>query len=325
MEALTPKKREITLKDVEVVIPTLNEEEAIEKVLDEVFSVGIKPEQVMVVDGHSTDRTRDIAREKGVRVLLQEGKGKADAIKTAIKHATRPYMLVMDGDYTYPATEIPKLVGKANENFDEVIGARLYGRENIPLLHRFGNWVITKIFNLFFGTKLRDVLSGMYLVKLSLVRDLPIESRGFSIEVDIAAKVASITGKITEIPIYYRRRIGEKKLRMIHGILIVKDIVKLAWRYNPAFIILILGALLFIPGLAINLWVLVRLLFYGIKHYVWAIIGTLIVSSGVLTLALAVITIYLKRFEYRITHHVLEIRRELNEVLEMLGEKEGEK
>ena len=320
---MTPKKKEITLKDIEVVIPTLNEEEAIGKVLDEIFSVGIEPEQVIIVDGHSTDRTRDIAKEKGARVLLQEGKGKADAIKTAIKHATRPYMLVMDGDYTYPATEIPRFVEKANESFDEVIGARLYGRENIPLLHRFGNWIITRIFNLFFGTRLRDVLSGMYLVKLSLVRGLPIESKGFSIEVDIAAKVASITGKITEIPIHYRKRIGEKKLKMIHGVLIVKDIVKLAWRYNPAFIILVLGALLFIPGLTINLWVLIRLLFYGIKHYVWAIIGTLILSSGVLTLALAVITIYLKRFEYRITHHVLEIRRELNEVLEMLNEKGG--
>ena len=317
---MTPKKEKVRISDVEVVIPTLNEEEAIGKVLDEIYSVGIKPGQVLVVDGHSTDRTREIAEEKGAEVILQEGRGKADAIKTAIKHITRPYMLVMDGDYTYPATEIPKLVEKANESYDEVIGARLYGRENIPLLHRFGNWIITRIFNLFFGTKLRDVLSGMYLVKLDLVKNLPIESKGFSIEVDIAAKVASITGKITETPIHYRERIGKKKLKMIHGALIVKDIVKLAWRYNPAFIILILGSLLFIPGLAINLWVLVRLLFYGIKHHIWAIIGTLILSSGVLTLALAVITIYLKRFEYRITHHILEIRRELDYILERLDE-----
>ncbi len=318
---MTPKRKEkVTLSDIEIVIPTLNEEEAIGKVLDEIYSVGVKPEQVLVVDGHSTDRTREIASEKGARVILQEGKGKADAIKTAIKHITRPYMLVMDGDYTYPATEIPKLVEKANESYDEVIGARLYGRENIPLLHRFGNWIITHIFNLFFGTKLRDVLSGMYLVKLRLVRNLPIESKGFSIEVDIAAKVASITGKITEVPIYYRKRIGSKKLKMIHGALIVKDIVKLAWRYNPAFLILVLGALLFIPGLVINSWVLVRLLFYGIKHYVWAIIGTLVLSSGVLTLALAVITIYLKRFEYRITHHILEIRHELDGIVNRLNE-----
>ncbi len=317
---MTPKKERVRISDVEVVIPTLNEEEAIGKVLDEIYSVGIKPEQVLVVDGHSTDRTREIAEEKGAKVILQEGKGKADAIKTAIKHIARPYMLVMDGDYTYPATEIPRLVEKASESYDEVIGARLYGRENIPLLHRFGNWIITRIFNLFFGTKLRDVLSGMYLVKLDLVKNLPIESKGFSIEVDVAAKVASITGKITEVPIHYRKRIGKKKLKMIHGALIVKDIVKLAWRYNPAFIILMLGSLLFIPGLVINSWVLVRLLFYGIKHHVWAIIGTLILSSGVLTLALAVITIYLKRFEYRITHHILEIKHELNNIIERLDE-----
>lgn len=322
MMTSTDKNSLTDTSNIEIVIPTLNEEKAIGLVLDEIKRVGIDLRQVLIVDGNSSDRTRDIALEKGARVIIQEGRGKADAIKTAIKHVTKPYMLVMDGDYTYPATEIPKFVEKVREHYDEVIGARLYGRKNIPLLNRIGNWIITKIFNLFFGTKLRDVLSGMYLVKVDLIREIPIESKGFSIEVDIAAKIASITGKITEVPINYRERIGEKKLKMIHGILIVKDIVKLAWRYNPAFLILILGALLFIPGLSINLWVLGRLLFYGIKHYIWAIIGTLILSSGVLTLALAIITIYLKRFEYRITHNMFEIRRKLNEVIEMIEREE---
>ncbi len=316
-----PRTRRISLGDVNIVIPTLNEEKAIGLVLEELFSIGVKPEQVIVVDGHSTDRTREIASSKGVRVILQEGKGKADAIKTVLRYIDKPYTLVMDGDYTYPAYEIPKLVEKASRGFDEVIGARVNGRENIPLLNRLGNWIITKVFNILFGTNLRDVCSGMYLVNTRILREAPIESRGFSVEVDIAAKVASLTGRITEVPISYRKRIGEKKLRIIHGLYIVKDLVRLAWRYNPASLIFILGAVLTIPGIVIDSWVLLELLLYGIKRHVWATLGTLLTLTGLLSLALSIIAVYLKRFEYRLNQKLAIIHDMLEELESRLRSK----
>lgn len=318
------KHREIGLSDIAVLIPTLNEEEAIGLVLDELFNVGIKPEQIIVVDGRSTDRTREIARSKGVQVILQEGEGKADAIKTGIRYIDRAYTLIMDGDYTYPATEIPRLVEKASQGFDEVIGARIRGRENIPLINRLGNWVITKIFNLFFGTSLSDVCSGMYLVKTRILHEAPIESRGFSVEADIAAKVASLTGRIAEVPITYRKRIGRKKLRTIHGLRIIKDIVMLAWRYNPASLIFLLGAVLTIPGIVIDTWVLVQLLLYGVKRHVWATLGTLVLLVGLLSLALSIIAIYLKRFEYRLNHKLAIMHEILEGLEERLNKLTGE-
>ncbi|RLE47404.1 MAG: glycosyl transferase, partial [Candidatus Methanomethylicota archaeon] len=69
------------LSDVTVVIPTLNEAEAIGRVIDEVLSVGVPRENILVVDGGSTDGTVDIARSKGVKVVKQRGKGKANALK----------------------------------------------------------------------------------------------------------------------------------------------------------------------------------------------------------------------------------------------------
>ncbi len=315
------RTRRISLEDINIVIPTLNEEKAIGLVLEELLSIGVKPEQVIVVDGHSTDKTREIASSKGVRVVLQEGSGKADAIKTALKYIDKPYTLVMDGDYTYPAYEIPKLVKKASKGFDEVIGARINGRENIPLLNRFGNRIITKVFNILFGTNLKDVCSGMYLVNTRILREAPIESKGFSVEVDIAAKVASLTGRIAEVPINYRKRIGEKKLRVVHGIYIVKDLVMLAWRYNPASLIFILGAALTIPGVLIDSWVLLELLVHGVKRHVWATLGTLLTLTGLLSLALSIIAVYLKRFEYRLNQKLAIIHDMLKELESRLRSK----
>ncbi len=75
-------------KSITVVIPTLNEEEAIGKVLDELQSLGFN--NIMIVDGYSTDRTVEIAKQFGVQTIRQHGKGKTGALKTAIEHVETP-------------------------------------------------------------------------------------------------------------------------------------------------------------------------------------------------------------------------------------------
>ncbi|HID49541.1 MAG TPA: glycosyltransferase, partial [Chromatiales bacterium] len=196
-----PPKSEIT-----VVIPTLNEAEAIGAVIEELKSYGF--ERIIVVDGRSTDGTPEIAASKGATVVTQRGKGKADAIRTALDYVETPYMLVMDGDLTYDPAHIEKMLELAPLH-DEVIGARVTGRENIPLVNRFGNWLLTKLFNVLFGTGLRDVCSGMYVLKTEVAREIRFESKGFSVEVEFAAHVASTTGRITEVDINYRPRVGK--------------------------------------------------------------------------------------------------------------------
>ena len=86
------RNREIEKNDlVTVVVPTLNETEAIGKVIDEIRECGFK--KILVVDGYSTDDTVKIAKEKGVKVVFQYGEGKAGAIRTAIDLVDTPYML----------------------------------------------------------------------------------------------------------------------------------------------------------------------------------------------------------------------------------------
>jgi len=308
------------LDHITVVIPTLNEREGIGKVIDEVLSLGIPRDRVVVIDGGSSDGTDEIARSKGIKVIRQEGRGKADALKTALKIIETPYALVMDGDYTYPAKHIPELVREAIERgLDEVIGARLEGKENIPVVNRFGNRLLNITFNLLFGARLRDVLSGMYLVRVRSLRDALFEVKGFSIESEIAAHILSTSGSIGEVPITYRRRVGSKKLRVADGLRIGIDMVALAWRYNPVFFISFLGSLLLIPGLIMGGWVGYEYIFMGVKHYVKGVLSVILAIMGVQSFILAIIALYLKRIELRFLKRIEMQRKELLKLLDKEG------
>ncbi len=297
---------ELTLSDVTALIPAKDEEEGIKLVIEELRKVGVS--KIVVVD-KSSDRTAEVAASLGARVIKQVGVGKADAVREGLREVSTPYVLVIDADGTYDASYVPKMLEHMSKyGYDEVIGARLSGRENIPPVNRFGNWLITKLFNLLFGTSLSDVCSGMYLVKTGIARELEFSSKGFSIEVEIAAHVASTTGRVGEVPINYRKRVGKAKLRVWHGLTIVKDAIKLAVRYNPAFLIFSVGAMIFLPSLAIASWVAWELIFRGSKHFVWALISTIGMGVGLVSGLLAVMALYIKRVELRITRKLRESR-----------------
>ncbi|MEM2413063.1 MAG: glycosyltransferase family 2 protein [Sulfolobales archaeon] len=293
----------VSKKEVTVLIPTFMEEEAIGLVLSELKSEGYT--NILVVDGHSTDRTVEIAKSMGVEVTYQDGRGKADAIKTGLRYVRTPYVVVMDGDYTYNPKDIEKLLESMDE-YDEVIGVR--DRVNIPRVNRFGNLVITWLFNLLFGTKLRDVCSGMYLLRTDVAREVGFESRGFSVEVEIAAHVASTGGRIGEVEISYRKRIGRPKLRKVHGLQIATTAVRLMLKYNPTFFFFLASSLALIPGVVIIGYVAYKLLFYGVKHYVWALLGVTAGGVGLISLLIAIFALYMKRFEYRVLRTLRELK-----------------
>jgi dolichol-phosphate mannosyltransferase len=299
------------LRDVGVVIPVLNEEKAIGVVIDEVINAGVPLENIVVVDGGSTDRTVEIAKSKGVKVVNQEGKGKALAIKTGLRHVTTPHVLVMDGDGTYPASAIPALYKAIRErDCDLVIGARLMGRESQRLLFRLGNKILTFFFNALFGTSLRDVLSGMYIAKTERMRELGFEMMGFSIEAEIVAHFANL-GRVCEEVIEYKPRIdpSAKKLRVKHGLRIALDMVRLTWRYNPAFLIFAIGSLLLIPGLGLGAWVLYRYYFHGVIHSIKGLAAIVMTGVGLQMLNSAIMTLYVKRIERRVLLKLYEISK----------------
>lgn len=217
---------------VTIVIPTLNEAQAIDKVINEILSTGISRHNIIVVDGGSTDGTIDIVKSKRVKIIMQNGYGKADAIKTAIKYIATEYVIFMDGDYTYPASYIPKFITKLEEGYDLVIGIRKPEPGAQSIIFVIGNRILTLFFNLVFKTELNDVLSGMYAIKKETLKEVLFKSKGFGVEVEIVASTISKKGKIAEIPIKYRSRLGKKKLKMWHGLYILLEIMRLAIFYR---------------------------------------------------------------------------------------------
>jgi len=225
---ITNPSHPVAKTDLTIVIPVKNEEGAIGHVIDELHQEGYT--NILVVDGYSTDRTAEVAKSKpGVVFIQQHGKGKTGAVKTAIEHVTTPYMLIVDGDYTYPAKDIQNLLAHCS-SYAQVIGAR--EKTNISPLHRFGNKIITSTFNLLFGAGISDVCSGMYLLNTQVARELELSSKGFITEVEIASQTAA-RHNIADEPIGYRERIGKSKLSTINGFGILTNVIKLSMKHNP--------------------------------------------------------------------------------------------
>ncbi len=285
----------VTEKDVTIVLPVLNEEEGVVAVIDDIRSNGYQ--NILVVDGYSVDNTVAAAEAKGVTVLTQHGGGKTGAIRTAIEQVSTPYLLIMDGDYTYDAADIHKFLDHA-KNYDEIVGFRK--SENISLLHKIGNGFICAFFNALLGTNFFDVCSGMYLLKRSAARHLVLQTTGFSVEAEVLAQM-SILGRATQVPINYRTRIGKAKLvTWVHGFEILKSILELARLYNPIFLFSITTALAAIPGIAMLLWVLWMWLHgFGFRTG-WAITGEILVIVASQAFFVGTLALLMKRSEIRI-------------------------
>ncbi len=204
---------------VSVVIPTMNEEESIGDVMDEINdALSGRDYEVLIVDTESTDKTREIARSKGARVVEEPRRGYGRAYKTGFEEADGDIIVTLDADCTYPASKIPEiLVMIEDEGYEFISTDRLsnVSPEVMGRMHRFGNWALKTTMNLLFRTDINDSQSGMWVFKSSALRHLDVTSDGmpFSEEIKIEAIKKGI--KFDEIPIEYRERKGEAKIRTL--------------------------------------------------------------------------------------------------------------
>jgi dolichol-phosphate mannosyltransferase len=298
---------------VTVVVPTLNEEEAIAKVIQELNSVGLH--NIMVVDGYSRDKTVEIAGRSGARVLFQQGKGKTGALRTAIDQAETPYILLIDGDFTYDASCIERLLQHMHY-YDEIIGARKPSdSKSMSRIHRFGNRVITRLFNLLMNTRLSDVCSGLYLLRTETVRDVDLSTAGFDVEVEIAAQIAT-SGRITEVPVNYRPRVGRQKLSTWKGGLrIIRSIFGLAKTYNPGVFYSMLGSLLLIPAaIMLVMSALQAIGGQGISNS-WFVVGLSMLMVAIQSMSVGVVSLVMRRSELRINRRLTSLGARSNHVM----------
>ena len=217
--------------DVMVIVPTLNEEEGIGPTLRELREI-LEDPYYLVVDGRSVDGTVEIAGKMGADVVVQEGRGKGLAIAQALKHvnAGTRYVVLIDADYTYPAEYIPKMIEILEENSDVgmVTGNRFNDSFDLKAMgnaHYIGNRFLAFMQYLLNGVKLRDPLTGLRVVRWEILKDWKPKSKGFDVEAELNHLVEKRGYYLLEIPIHYRKRLGEKKLKLRHGFTILRRII----------------------------------------------------------------------------------------------------
>ena len=199
---------------ISVVIPTLNEEESIGQVLDKIPKDKKYEWEIIIVDGNSKDRTQEIAEKKGAKVIIEKRKGYGRAYKTGFQHASGDIIVTMDGDDTYPAEDIPKLVEHLVKNNLDFISCERFSKMKkgaMSITHKIGNMILTLATRILFGVKIKDSQSGMWIFRRSILEDLNLTSDGmpFSEELKIEAWRKF---RCEEVPIEYRERKGEVKL-----------------------------------------------------------------------------------------------------------------
>ena len=218
--------------NISVIIATLNEEEGIGPTIGEMQKILHNPYMV-VIDGNSIDRTIEIAKNMGADVMLQEGRGKGDAMFQGIKTLASkvPYIVFTDADYTYPAQYIPQMIEllEANPRVGMVIGNRFKGQYNLSktITNPFyvGNKLLAFAQLVMNGINLGDPLSGLRVVRTEALDGWKPKSKGFDVEAEMNTTVERRGYGIMEVPIDYRNRMGEKKLKLRHGLGIMKRIL----------------------------------------------------------------------------------------------------
>ena len=212
---------------VSVIVPVYNEENTITEVLKRLLE--LKSEslnvEVVVVDDGSTDGTyRKLAefnspRVKGVRHGKNMGKGAA--IRTGVDNATGDVVVIQDADLEYRPEDIPKLVDPILRGRAEAVyGSRFKGEiGGMSRSHFIGNLILCFLANLLFNSRITDVMTGHKAFLRKVLESFEIEEDGFTLEMELTARVFRGGWRIKEVPIIYSyRRHGEAKINFLDGV-----------------------------------------------------------------------------------------------------------
>jgi len=254
--------------DVSVVIPSLNEEKTIGICIEKVKKVFAEHNingEIIVAD-NSTDKTPEIAREMGAKVVTPDKRGYGYAYLYGFRHVRGKYIVIGDADDTYDFLEIPKLLEPLkNGEADMVIGSRFKGEildGAMPWLHKhIGNPVLTRFLNFFFKAGVSDAHSGFRAFTKEALEKMELRGDGMEFASEMIMRAVWAGLKIKEVPItYYPRHGSEPKLNSFRD----------GWRhlkfmllYTPSYLFILPGIFLFIVGIFLVLFISAGLSKFG--------------------------------------------------------------
>lgn len=219
-----------------IIVPVYNERATVRTLLDRVLGVrldGIEKE-VVIVEGNSTDGTREIVREyeskPGIRVLYEDApRGKGAAVRAGLAAVTGELVLIQDGDLEYSTEDYPAVLEPLRAGRCEVVfGSRTRrstqhwqfrsyaGLERVyGFFVNLGGVLFTTLFNLLYGTRLTDGATMFKVFRAEDLRKLRLRSNGFDYDWEISGKLARLGCRFEEVPVFYkaRSRAEGKKIR----------------------------------------------------------------------------------------------------------------
>ena len=230
----------VSKKNIKVIIPAFNEQDAIANVINEIPSI---VSEIIVVDNNSSDDTSNSAKKAGATVLFQPKKGYGYACLLGMDYVKNlkeetDIIVFLDGDYSDFPSELTKLVEPIlNDDIDFVIGARVKRlREKGAMTPQqvFGNWLATFLMKLFFNAKFSD-LGPFRAIKYQKLLALQMEDKTYGWTVEMQLKVLKQKMSYIEIPVNYKNRIGVSKVSGTVKGTVMAGIKIIGWIFKYAF------------------------------------------------------------------------------------------
>ena len=251
-------------------------------------------DEVIVVDDGSTDNTARVAELAGATVIRHpQNKGKGAAIQSILAEARRrnPDVLVLlDADAQHDPDEIPVLIKPISDGFDLVIGSREAQEGKTPLYRRIGKKVIFRSSRFASKTNVYDSESGFRALSPKAVNELDLQTNGFAVESEMITLAADKNLKITEVPISNIYTKDGSTLNPIrHGVDVLSRIVVMISQRRPLFVFGLVGGILLVIGLIFGFRVLGIASTTGDLAVGSAILTTLFIIAGILSIFTGII------------------------------------
>jgi len=286
---MTPKKYNLKINGVSVVVPVYNEGNSVESTISTLSSVlsslDIHYEIIFVNDG-STDNSADVLRKKTNLIKLVEhgsNRGYGASLKSGIRKAKYETIVITDADGTYPNEIIPDLLMKIDQK-DMIVGARTGSKVAIPLIRKPAKWFLNKLANYLSGIKIPDLNSGLRVMKKNIVEKyFHLLPDGFSFTTTITLAMASDAYQIEYVPINYLKRDGKSKIRPIHDTLnFIQLIVRTILYFNPLKVFMPLGILLIGLSFGLLMYRIFVDLAFGVTIIVMFLAGIQLLALGII-------------------------------------------
>lgn len=282
-------------------IPCLNEALTIGKVIDD-FRRVFPAARILVIDNRSSDDTASIAREHGAEVIHESRRGKGHAVQTLFWAVDSDYLLMVDGDDTYPAEEGPKLLEAiVRGGADTVVGCRGSSDEKaFRTVHTWANNALAKLIELIFRTHVGDLFSGYRLFSRAFYRNIPLLATGFEIETEIAVQTIDKGFVQHEVAIDFRARPegSFSKLSTVKdGWRVFVTMVKVCKDFKPLMFFSALAAVFFLGCLTVGYFPIIDYIRYQYVYRVpLAILATGLALLAALSLTCGLILDTLVRY-----------------------------